>query len=100
MGATDKPRWAEYNKAEILSKDEYNELRKLAETHKIYLSGVKKLDGKFETVKELIETLLYLQSKFPNVVSGGKRLTLTMNPSLDVEDFAVTTKIKRTAKLR
>ena len=94
MSATAKPQWAERDKLKILSKEEYGELRDLAESNKIYLSGVKNFDGKFDTVKEVIETLAGLQSKFPNVINGGKRLTLTMNDSLDAEDFAVTTKIR------
>lgn len=58
------------------------------------MSGVKDFDGKFETVKEVIETLADLQSKFPKVVDGGKKLTLTMNYYMDAADFAETTKIR------
>ena len=94
MSATAKPQWAERDKLKILSKEECREIRELADSKKIYLFGVKNFDGKAETVKDAIETLASLQTKFPNVVSGGKRLTLTMNDSLDAEDFAVTTKIR------
>ena len=94
MSVVAKSQWAERDKLKILSKEEYKKLRELAESSKIYLSGVKTFDGKFETVKEAIETLASLQAKFPKVVSGGKRLTLTLNENLDAEDFAVTTKIR------
>ncbi len=92
--SADKPQWALRDSTKILSKEEYRQLRELAEIKRIYLSGVKNFDGKFETVKEVIETLSDLQNKFPNVVSGGKRLTLTLNYTMDAEDFAVTTKIR------
>lgn len=94
MSETKKLIWAAYDSSKILSKEEYGKLRELAEQHKIYLSGIKKFDGKFETVKEIIETIANLQVQFPNVASGKKCLTLTMNSFLDAEDFAITTKIR------
>ena len=36
----------------ILSKEECREIRKLADSKKIYLSGIKNFDGKAETIKK------------------------------------------------
>lgn len=90
MSAKEKPQWAERDKLKVLSKEEYKKLRELADSKGIYLSGVKDFDGKFETVKEVIETLADLQSKFPKVVDGKKKLTLEMVDYLKSEDFAET----------
>jgi len=90
MSTTDKLVWPPFDKSKILSKEEYVQLRELADEHGIYLSGVKKFDGDLNTIKSAINTLADLQNKFPGVSNEKKRLTLSLSTSMHPNDFAVT----------
>ena len=90
MSATAKPQWAERDKLKILSKEKYRELRELADSNGIALSGVKNFDGSPDVVRETINALTKLKNQFPKVTDERYKLTLEMSNILSAEDFAVT----------
>ena len=83
MSKTNKPKWAEKNKNNIMTKDEYRGFRELTELNGIALFGVKNFDGSPSVVSELILTAAVLKSKFPDVSNERYKLTLAMEGNMN-----------------
>lgn len=90
MSAADKTQWAKKNRANIISKAEYEKLRELADSNSIALSNVRKFDGSPSIIEESIKTLAALKSKFPAVADEKHKLTLALAEGMDAADFAMT----------
>ncbi len=90
MSANDVPQWAPRDKSKTIPKEEYIKLRALAEANGIFLIGVKNFDGTPAIVREILDTLIGLKSKFPAVSDNRHKLELNMSILLRAQDYAET----------
>lgn len=82
--------WPAPNPDNIITREQYKELRDYASEKGISLSGFRKFDGDVDLIKETIDTLNQNLLEFPEVVDAKHPLTLALIHTLDSDDFAVT----------
>lgn len=82
--------WPAPNPDNIITREQYKELRDYASEKGISLSGFRKFDGDVDLIKEAIDTLNQNLLEFPAVVDVKHPLTLALIHTLDSDDFAVT----------
>lgn len=82
--------WPAPNPDNIITREQYKELRDYASEKGISLSGFRKFDGDVDLIKEAIDTLNQNLLEFPEVVDVKHPLTLALIHTLDSDDFAVT----------
>lgn len=82
--------WPAPNPDNIITREQYKELRDYASAKGISLSGFRKFDGDVDLIKESIDTLNQNLMEFPEVVDAKHPLTLALIHALNSDDFAIT----------
>ncbi len=82
--------WPAPNPNNVITREQYKELRDYASEKGIALFGFKKFDGDIELIKESIDTLSRNLMEFPGVADAKHPLTLELARHLNSDDFAET----------
>ena len=96
MTTDDKQAMASAYKAQIakygtpISEEQYKELRKYAEDHRIRLSGFKDYVGDINTIKTVVDDICEIAVDFPKILDVKKGVILDLDYGLPDGDFATT----------
>ena len=84
----DKIKWPE--KAKKISQSQYKELSEYARDRGIGLEGFKQFDGDMQVIKQAIDDADEIAVRFPEIKTGKKKITISLDENMDPDDFAVT----------
>ncbi|NRT90038.1 hypothetical protein [Clostridium beijerinckii] len=85
-GVTNSTIWPA--KGAKISKEELKDLKNYAKDKGIALSEFKNFDGDIDLVKQAIDDMSEIVSKYPKISNGSNKLTLRPNYYMEDEDFA------------
>lgn len=73
-----------------ISKEEYRELSAHAKRAGINIEGFKRFDGDIGEIKKMIDDANIIAERFPDIKSGRRKLTISLDEHMDSNDFAIT----------
>ena len=89
MSATDGHiKWT--GKKKRITKEQYKELSEYAKDKEISLAGFRRFDGDIQVIKQAIDDADEIAVRFPEIKSGRKRITISLDEHMSADDFAVT----------
>ena len=89
MSATDGHiKWP--GKKKRITKEQYKELSEYAKDKEISLEGFRRFDGDIQVIKQAIDDADEIAVRFPEIKSGRKRITISLDEHMSADDFAVT----------
>ena len=77
-------------KGSKISPEEYKAISKYARDSGIVLEGFKRFDGDVKTIKDMVDDLSIIAKRFPEIKSGRKRITISLDEHMNSRDFAIT----------
>lgn len=80
--------WAPKDKK--ITHEEYKDIMEYARSKRIDLSGFKRYDGSSEIIRRLLDDADFVASKYPEIKSGKKHLTIALDDTMEDYDFAIT----------
>lgn len=89
MSATDGHiKWPEKKKR--ITEEQYKELSEYAKDKGISLEGFRRFDGDIQVIKQAIDDADGIAARFPEIKSGRKRITISLDEHMSTDDFAIT----------
>ena len=77
-------------KKKSITKEQYKELSGYAKDKGISLEGFKRFDGDIQVIKQAIDDVDEIAKRFPEIKSGKKKITISLDEYMSADDFAVT----------
>ena len=77
-------------KKKNITKEQYKELSEYAKDKGISLEGFRRFDGDIRAIKQAIDDADEIAVRFPEIKSGRKRITISLDEHMSADDFAAT----------